>query len=96
MNAIINQIRALQLQGLKFGLELDSGRVIQIHDPFRVATTDGKENFVGVLGYDGVFELIETSHVVSVTAGWHPQDKEAFEKRKQRAIGIVKDELRDN
>jgi hypothetical protein len=65
---MINQIRELQARRRfqYFALELSSGRVIQIYDPYCVATGEGSAAKVGILHGDS-FELISVDHIVSVS-----------------------------
>ena len=76
---IIEQIRHLQAKRPfePFALELDNSRIIQIYDPYQLATREGQrvgrgaEAVIGILHHDGSFELLDASHVVSVSAGVH-------------------------
>ena len=86
---MIDQIRHLQsrVPFETFSIELANGRVLQIHDPHLVATTDGarpEEAVIGVLYASGTFELINTSQIVSVSVGLHPQAEQQLASRKER------------
>ena len=74
---MINQIRELQARRpfQYFALELSNGRVIQIYDPYCVATDEGSAAKVGILHGDS-FELISVDHIVSVSVGVHPTEEE--------------------
>ena len=80
---MIDQIRHLQsrVPFETFSIELANGRVLQIHDPHLVATTDGarpEEAVIGVLYASGTFELINASQVASMSVGLHPKVKEQW------------------
>jgi hypothetical protein len=76
---MINQIRELQARRpfQRFALELSSAHVIQIHDPYCVATDEGSAAKVGILHGDS-FELISVDHIVSVSVGVHPTEEEGL------------------
>jgi len=87
---MIEQIRHLQSQQPfeTFALELVNGRVIQIHNPYQVATTEGGrhgEDVIGVLYHSGSFELISASQIVSVSVGLHPKVKADLSERMESA-----------
>jgi hypothetical protein len=82
---LLNQIRGLQLKGQSFALELSSGRIIQIYDPFTVATVDGHgpgktDDLVMVLRSDG-FDLIPADQIAAISAGIHPEEEARNKKR---------------
>jgi hypothetical protein len=82
---LLNQIRGLQLKGESFAIELASGRIIQIYDPFNVATVDGHgpgktDNLVMVLRADG-FDLIMADQIAAISAGIHPEESARNKKR---------------
>jgi hypothetical protein len=74
---MINQIRELQARRpfQYFALELSSGRVIQIYDPYCVATGEGSTAKVGILHSDS-FELASVDHIVWVSVGVHHTEEE--------------------
>jgi hypothetical protein len=83
---MIDQIRHLQskVPFETFALELQSGRVIQIHDPRQVATASGThhgQSVVGILYSAGSFEVINAAQLLSVSVGVHPKVKEELSKR---------------
>jgi hypothetical protein len=77
---VIEQIRHLLSRSPfeTFSIELVSGRVIQIYDRHKVATTSAA---VGVLHGDSAFEVINASQIASVSVGVHPVDQETIEKQ---------------
>jgi hypothetical protein len=95
---MIEQIR--HLQSVKpfetFSIELTTGRVIQIHDAYKVATAEGDhhgEYVVGVLHGHERFELIQGTQVVSVSVGMHPKvtaELEAVKESVRKRYGAEK------
>lgn len=92
---MINQIRELQKQGTEFAIELASGRVIQVYDPWNVATEQSQQ-YIGdkggtvvVLHSHGAFELISPEQIVAVTKGVHWQEQDRIKARLARAKQII-------
>jgi hypothetical protein len=92
---MITQIRELQKEGAEFAIELSSGRVIQIYDPWMVASNKSQK-FVGdeggtvaVLHPGGGFEVIAAKQIVAVTKGVHYQEKERMAAAMARAKQII-------
>jgi hypothetical protein len=87
---MIDQIRHLQsrVPFETFALELVSGRVIQIHDRYSVATASGTHrgvDVIGVLHENGGFEVVNAGQVLSVSVGVHPKVKEDLTERMESA-----------
>jgi hypothetical protein len=87
---MIDQIRTLQVASPfePFAIELANGRVIQIYEPWGVATREGSgspRNREGQLGIfsDDSFEVINAAKVVSVSVGVHPIEAERFKKLRE-------------
>src|SRR5260370_24760241 len=83
---MIDQIRHLQScePFETFALELTTGRVIQIHDRYQVATGEGthhEDAVIGVLHKSGAFELINAGQIASVSIGVHPLDQAKLDAR---------------
>jgi hypothetical protein len=94
---IIEQIRHLQAKRPfePFALELDNSRIIQLYDPYQLASREGQrvgreaEAVIGILHHEGSFEFLDASHVVSVSAGVHPQIQAELDQRMERAKKIL-------
>ena len=93
---MIDQIRHLQTKRPfeSFAIELTNGRVIQIYDPWCVATVERSghgESQAGKIGilHAGAFELINAEHIAAISAGIHPVEEERFQKLRARAEQIT-------
>jgi len=101
LEAMIHQIRQLQSREPfeTFSIELSTGRVIQIHDPYKIATAEGDHHgewVVGVLHGHERFEMISGAQIVAVSVGVHPQIKadlsERMESAKKRFEGRLEED----
>ena len=91
---IINKIRELQDKQPfeSFALELSNGRVIQIYDPCQVATSQGErhgEAAIGILYRNGCFEVLDASHVASVSVGVHVKVQEELQQKMDWAKKVL-------
>jgi hypothetical protein len=92
---MITQIRELQKLGAEFAIELSSGRVIQIYDPWMVATeknqqyVGAEDGTVAILHSGGAFELIASDQIVAVTKGVHWQEEDRIKARRARVRQII-------
>ena len=87
--SLLNEIHKLQAAQpfQEFALELDNGRIVQIYRWGQLAsyaTHQAGHFYVGVLRGDGAFEVIDGSHIVSVSVGVHPVVKEQRAKQIER------------
>jgi hypothetical protein len=85
---VIEQIRQLQsrVPFEKFAIELQGGdqRVIQIFDPYSVATT---EDMICVLyEKNNGLEVFPDYSIASVSVGWHPKSLERFKRSDSKTL----------
>ncbi|MBV8176074.1 MAG: hypothetical protein JO151_16135 [Verrucomicrobia bacterium] len=96
---MIEQIRHLQAAKPfePFALELSSGRIVQIYEPFSVATRDSYGRspaassgaLIGVLHASGAFEVLATSQIVSLSVGEHPSIKAKRDRQMEHYRKII-------
>jgi hypothetical protein len=83
--SLLNQIRSLQIQGESFALELSSGRIVQVYDPFNVATLEGsgprKSNDLILVLHCGGFDLLMADQIAAVSAGIHSEESARNKQR---------------